>query len=122
MKGVVLAGDRRVEILDFPDPSPGPGEVVIEIKSSGMCGSDLKFYRAAGGAAALGYHPVYLAMAIGCGSKPGMWMNDSGFWIIGKMSGFSEGHTLRTATVMMTVMGVAGLVATVLGAWLLPLV
>jgi len=77
---------------------------------------------AAGGAAALGYHPVYLAMAIGCGSKPGMWMNDSGFWIIGKMSGFSEGHTLRTATVMMTVMGVAGLVATVLGAWLLPLV
>jgi len=51
-----------------------------------------------------------------------MWMNDSGFWIIGKMSGFSEGHTLRTATVMMTVMGVAGLVATVLGAWLLPLV
>ena len=43
MKGVVLAGDRRVEILDFPDPAPGPGEVVIEIKASGMCGSDLKF-------------------------------------------------------------------------------
>ena len=55
MKGVVLAGDRRVEILDFPDPAPGPGEVVIEIKASGMCGSDLKFYRAAGGAAALGF-------------------------------------------------------------------
>src|SRR5215218_5457790 len=52
MKGVVLAGDRRVEILDFPDPAPGPGEVVIEIKASGMCGSDLKFYRAAGGAGA----------------------------------------------------------------------
>ena len=55
MKGVVLAGDRRVEILDFPDPAPGPGEVVIEIKASGMCGSDLKFYRAAGGASALGF-------------------------------------------------------------------
>ena len=46
MKGVVLAGDRKVEILDFPDPTPGPGEVVLEIKASGMCGSDLKFYRA----------------------------------------------------------------------------
>src|SRR5438309_10277653 len=62
MKGVVFAGDRRIEILDFPDPAPGPGEVVLEIKSSGMCGSDLKFYRAAGGAASLGFkmpdHPV----------------------------------------------------------------
>ena len=55
MKGVVLAGDRKVEILDFPDPSPGPGEVVLEIKSSGMCGSDLKYYRAVGGAASLGF-------------------------------------------------------------------
>src|SRR5829696_2676999 len=55
MKGVVLAGDRRVEFVEFPDPAPGPGEVVLEIKASGMCGSDLKFYRAAGGAAALGF-------------------------------------------------------------------
>jgi GntP family gluconate:H+ symporter len=77
---------------------------------------------AAGGAAALGFHPVYLALAIGCGSKPVMWMNDSGFWIIGKMSGFTEAETLRTATVMMAVMGVAGLAATMLAAWLLPLV
>jgi threonine dehydrogenase-like Zn-dependent dehydrogenase len=55
MKGVVFPGDRKVEILDFPDPAPGPGEVVLEIKASGMCGSDLKFYRAAGGAASLGF-------------------------------------------------------------------
>jgi threonine dehydrogenase-like Zn-dependent dehydrogenase len=55
MKGVVLAGDRKVEIREFPDPTPGPGEVVLEIKASGMCGSDLKFYRAVGGAASLGF-------------------------------------------------------------------
>lgn len=70
----------------------------------------------------LGYHPVYLALAIGAGSKPGMWMNDSGFWIIGKMSGFTEGETLRTATVMMSVMGFTGLAVTWLGAWLFPMV
>jgi threonine dehydrogenase-like Zn-dependent dehydrogenase len=40
--------------MEFPDPTPGPGEVVLEIKASGMCGSDLKFYRAAGGASSLG--------------------------------------------------------------------
>ena len=76
---------------------------------------------AAGGAAALGYHPVYLALAIGCGSKPVMWMNDSGFWIIGKMSGFTEAETLKTATVMMALMGLAGLAAVIAGAWLVPL-
>lgn len=55
MKGVVFPGERQVQILDFPDPTPGPGEVVLEIKASGMCGSDLKFYRAKGGPAALGF-------------------------------------------------------------------
>jgi threonine dehydrogenase-like Zn-dependent dehydrogenase len=54
MKGVVFQGDRKLQILDFPDPTPGPGEVVLEIKASGMCGSDLKFYRAVGGASSLG--------------------------------------------------------------------
>jgi threonine dehydrogenase-like Zn-dependent dehydrogenase len=58
MKGVVFPGGRKVEILDFADPSPGPGEVVLEIKASGMCGSDLKFYRAASGAASMGLGKV----------------------------------------------------------------
>ncbi len=71
---------------------------------------------------ALPFHPVYLALAIGCGSKPGMWMNDSGFWIIGRMSGFTEAETLKTATIMMSIMGVVGLCVTLLGAWLVPMV
>src|SRR5919108_5260498 len=51
MRGAVFLGDRKVELRSFPDPTPGPGEVVIEMKASGMCGSDLKFYRSAPGAA-----------------------------------------------------------------------
>jgi threonine dehydrogenase-like Zn-dependent dehydrogenase len=58
MKGVVFQGNRKLEIMDFPDPTPGPGEVVLEIKASGMCGSDLKYYRAAGGAASMGLGAV----------------------------------------------------------------
>ena len=45
MRGVVFAGEREIQLLDFPDPTPGPGEVVIEMKASGMCGSDLHQYR-----------------------------------------------------------------------------
>jgi threonine dehydrogenase-like Zn-dependent dehydrogenase len=58
MRGITFLGNRKLELAEFPDPAPGPGEVVIEIKASGMCGSDLKFYRASGGAAALGLGKV----------------------------------------------------------------
>src|SRR2546423_1529862 len=51
MRGVVFLGERKVEVKSFPEPTPGPGEVVLEMKASGMCGSDLKFYRAPPGAA-----------------------------------------------------------------------
>ncbi len=47
MRGVVFLGNRKLEIREFPDPKPGPGEVVVAMKASGMCGSDLHPSRAA---------------------------------------------------------------------------
>ena len=43
MKGVVFLGDRQLEIQQFDDPIPAAGEVVLEIKASGMCGSCLLY-------------------------------------------------------------------------------
>ncbi len=54
MRGVTFLGERKLQLAEFPDPTPGPQEVVIEIKASGMCGSDLNFYRASGKTASLG--------------------------------------------------------------------
>jgi len=45
MRGVVFPGDRRAEVRDYPDPEPGPGEVVVRMKAAGLCGSDLHLYR-----------------------------------------------------------------------------
>ena len=70
----------------------------------------------------LGFHPVYLALAIGCGSKPLPWMNDSGFWIIAKMSGMNERETLKTFSVMLSLMGVAGFLVVFLASLVLPMV
>ena len=42
-------------------------------------------------------NPLYLALAIGCGSKPGPWMNDSGFWVVSKTTGMTEVESLRGA-------------------------
>lgn len=54
MKGIVFLGNKKLEIQNFEDPTPGPDEVILEIQASGMCGSDLKFYRANGGPSSLG--------------------------------------------------------------------
>jgi GntP family gluconate:H+ symporter len=70
----------------------------------------------------LAFHPVYLALVIGCGSKLGSWMNDSGFWVICKMSGMKESETLKTCSIMMAIMGLSGLLFVMLLARLFPLV
>ena len=75
-----------------------------------------------GGAAGFGFHPVYLAIVIGCGSKIFPWMNDSAFWIITKMSGMEEKETIRFFSYLLTVMGLAGLVIVMIASSLFPLI
>ena len=70
MRGVVFTGDRQLEIREYPDPSPGPGEVVLAIKASGMCGSDLKFYRPPPGEAQRALGLGDLAAPIIAGHEP----------------------------------------------------
>jgi len=48
VKAIVFPGDRTTELRDVPDPTPGPRDVILEIRASGMCGSDLHAYRAPG--------------------------------------------------------------------------
>jgi threonine dehydrogenase-like Zn-dependent dehydrogenase len=79
MQAIVFMGERKLQLLSFDDPIPGPGEVVLEIKASGMCGSDLKFYRASkSGSQALGlgkvsgpviagHEPCGVVVAVGAG-------------------------------------------------------
>lgn len=86
---------------------------VAMVTAIGMFGAIAK-------AGQLGFHPVYLALAIGFGSKPFPWMNDSGFWLITRMSGQKPGETLRNHSTMFTIMGVSGLILTLISAKLFP--
>jgi GntP family gluconate:H+ symporter len=70
---------------------------------------------------AIGFHPVYLACAIGFGSQCGTWMNDSAFWIFAKMSGLTETETLKTWTVTLGILAVTGLCFTLIFANIFPL-
>ena len=45
MKAALFYGEKDIRVEDRPTPEPGPGEVLIGIKSAGICGSDLHNYR-----------------------------------------------------------------------------
>lgn len=68
----------------------------------------------------LGIHPVYLALMIGCGVKPIPWMNDSGFWVVGKLSGFTEAETFKTFSLVIAMQGICGGIAVLALAYFVP--
>jgi GntP family gluconate:H+ symporter len=72
-------------------------------------------------AGTLGFHPIYLAMVIGFGSKPFPWMNDSGFWVISKMSGMTEGETIINFSFMATIMATVGLIVCMIASTVWPM-
>ena len=65
MTGAVLPGNRTVELKQFPVPRPGPGQVLVKIKASTICGSDIRaIYREHLGKGPEGYQGVI------CGHEP----------------------------------------------------
>ena len=54
MKGITVTGNRTLDVINFPDPTPGPRDVILAIKASGMCGTDLGAYRSPTGRVAVG--------------------------------------------------------------------
>ncbi|MEW5975305.1 MAG: SLC13 family permease [Acidobacteriota bacterium] len=66
-------------------------------------------------------HPVFAVLATGAGSLVGSWMNDSGFWIVSKMGGFTERETLGIWTALLAVIGITGFLVTLILSALLPL-
>lgn len=68
MKGAILPGNSTAEIHEFPIPTPGHGEVLIRMKSSTICGSDIRcIYREHLGKGPEGYQPGMIAGHEPCG-------------------------------------------------------
>jgi threonine dehydrogenase-like Zn-dependent dehydrogenase len=47
MRAAIFYGGRDIRVEEVPDPSPGPGEVLVDVGAAGICGSDLHPYRGA---------------------------------------------------------------------------
>jgi threonine dehydrogenase-like Zn-dependent dehydrogenase len=42
MRAAVFEGEGRLVVRDVPDPTAGPGEVLVEVEACGICGSDVQ--------------------------------------------------------------------------------
>lgn len=59
MTGVVLPGNSTVEFREYPVPEPGHGQVLVRMKASSICGSDIRaIYREHLGKGPEGYQGV----------------------------------------------------------------
>ena len=93
----------------------GSSTVAIATSSGMLAGLDTS-------AAALGCHPVYLAMSVSVGSLVFCWMNDPGFWLITRMSGMTDTEALKSWTPWSAWLGLSGMMIITLATWLFPLI
>ena len=74
MKAAVLEGRGALAYRDVPTPEPGPGEVLLQVRASAVCGSDI--HRFVRGHRAypmiLGHEAAGVITAAGPGADPGL--------------------------------------------------
>jgi 2-desacetyl-2-hydroxyethyl bacteriochlorophyllide A dehydrogenase len=44
MRAIEFHGDERLELVERPDPTPGPGELLIAPSAVGICGTDVEIF------------------------------------------------------------------------------
>ena len=73
MKAVVFRGKDRIGIEEIPKPVPGPGEAVIRITTTTICGTDVHIVKGeypVRPGLVLGHEPVGIIAALGPGLEP----------------------------------------------------
>ncbi|MGA3219805.1 MAG: alcohol dehydrogenase catalytic domain-containing protein, partial [Acidimicrobiales bacterium] len=44
MKAVLYDAPRSFAVRDVPKPGPGPGDILVKVLQSGICGTDLHIH------------------------------------------------------------------------------
>ncbi len=71
MKAAVTTESHGFEVVDLPDPTPGPDELVIRVAACGVCGSDVKAQVYAPAGMVMGHELGGEIVAVG--SRAGEW-------------------------------------------------
>ncbi len=70
----------------------------------------------------LGCNPIYVYLAIGYGAMTCSWMNDSGFWVVSRLSGMTQRETLKTWSVLSIGLALSGLIVTLIASAIFPMI
>lgn len=104
MRAIAKTGPQRgVELIEVPEPRVGPGELLVQVKACGICGSDLHFYlselgaerRISGFPRVLGHEPAGVVLEVGEGVeglKPGDHVVGDPHGACGRCATCREGH------------------------------
>jgi len=68
----------------------------------------------------LEFNRLYIYLAIGFGASSCSWMNDSGFWVVSRLSGMTQRETLQSWTILSTAIAFTGLIVTLIASVLMP--
>ena len=73
MRALLLAEYRKFEIAEIPQPTPGPGEILVRVAACGICGSDVHGYDGSSGRrippVVMGHEAAGKIAAIGSGVR-----------------------------------------------------
>mgnify|MGYP000182647648 CR=1 FL=1 len=69
MKALMKLKDGGMALVDIPEPAPGPGEVKVLVKATGICGTDLYGYSAVKPPVVLGHETAGEVVEVGEGVK-----------------------------------------------------
>jgi len=69
MKALMKLKDGGLALMDIPEPTPGPGEVKVLVKATGICGTDLYGYSAVKPPVVLGHETAGEVVEVGEGVK-----------------------------------------------------
>lgn len=104
MKAAVLTGETpTLQIRDVAEPSPGPGEVVMEVAASGICGSDLHLAKVLAGQPDIVFGHEFSGRVVAVGSDVDASLEGklaAGFPLAGcgRCAACAEGNPARCAT------------------------
>ncbi len=69
MKAVVKLAEDKIELVDIPEPVPGPNQVKVMVKATGICGTDIYGYSALRPPVVLGHEVSGEVVEVGGGVK-----------------------------------------------------
>ena len=77
MRGVVFEPSGTVGFKDFPSPRAGPGEAVVRVRASGICGTDLQMLREPqAGTVVSGHEACGDIVELAAAAPPGLHVGD----------------------------------------------